>query len=139
MDVSFGDSLAKKRFRKTLPTTNKLTPLEIDILHNAYLQESLLSRENGASLHSTLQTILTAIYTGLRISDLRQLYDANKVTVEGDRFSLVMVKVKRRIELKISNRLSEIIQVEANKPMLQGKLFSPSAMNNQLRQILHRR
>ncbi len=137
MDVFFGDSLTKKRFRKTLPTTNKLTPLEIDILHTAYLQKSLLSHENGASLHSTLQPILTAIYTGLRISDIRQLYDASRVTVEGNRFSLVMKKVKRPLELKISNRLSEIIQVEPNMPLLRGKLLSPTAMNTHLRQILN--
>lgn len=137
MLLYFGNVATKRRFQSKQPITETLTALDIDILHNAFLKKLLCDKKyNGMALHYALQAILTTIYTGLRISDIRQLYFPEKIEVSESHISLTMIKVKRRITIKITNRLREIIRIEHEQPILEGRLVAEKTMNRQLDSVL---
>lgn len=137
MDTFLIDGGGLKRLRTNVPIRETLSASEIDLLHKAF-KEGVFKTigPKNQRMHFVLQAMLASIYTGFRISDIRQFYKVGQVKVTETHLTLVMTKVKRSISIKITNRLREVITLAPEKPLLDGGEVSKNTMARYFGSIL---
>ncbi len=113
---------------------------EIELLHNAFVSRKLVGLRyrvgtkvmtEGESAHNTLQHFLVGIYTGLRLSDVKQLTPSH---IDGEHIQITTQKTGRRMRLKITQRLREVICLDGG-PLFLGSIGASSTCSVILKRI----
>ena len=83
-----------------------------------------------------LQLVLVSVYTGLRWSDLQQLYDPTKFQLTGDHLQLVSKKTQKPLRILVTKRLASVLCKRPDGKLLLGEAKQFNHASKVLRSLL---
>ncbi len=103
---------------------------ELSTLHKMYISGELLNKENGLTLHHTLQHFLIAVYTALRYSDMVQL--RKSLHIKDGRINIgKMLKTKKPVYIDIRRKLAEVLTLRKDSDLLYEVPVKTNAKTNE--------
>lgn len=124
-----------------------LSPEEVEVLFEAYKSGKVLKATKisvdgrvilvGPKYQEVLQQFLASIYTGFRYSDLKAWANGDcHCKVDHKAITIKTKKTGITVRVKISKRLSEVVNFSGEGPIFLGKVLSSSAINKKLCEVL---